>query len=81
MSVGAASQWLFNFMMSQVTPHAIANIEGRMFLMFAIVNYAILGSWRRCQRSDTVLDSTSHGYSEIVLIHDSGNQSVAISQI
>ncbi|KAJ5125920.1 MFS sugar transporter [Penicillium atrosanguineum] len=41
--VGAASQWLFNFMMSQVTPHAIVNIGWRMFLMFAIFNYAIIG--------------------------------------
>ncbi|RDW81214.1 putative MFS sugar transporter [Aspergillus mulundensis] len=45
-TVGAASQWLFNFMMSQVTPHAIDNIGWRMFLMFAIFNYAIvLYSW------------------------------------
>ncbi|KAJ5856432.1 MFS sugar transporter [Penicillium soppii] len=42
LSVGAASQWLFNFMMSQVTPHAITNIGWRMFLMFAIFNYAII---------------------------------------
>ncbi|GAQ42236.1 hypothetical protein AtubIFM55763_003572 [Aspergillus tubingensis] len=41
-TVGAASQWLFNFMMSQVTPHAIENIGWRMFLMFAIFNYAIV---------------------------------------
>lgn len=41
-AVGAASQWLFNFMMSQVTPHAINNIGWRMFLMFAIFNYAII---------------------------------------
>ncbi|KAI2889063.1 hypothetical protein CBS76997_3339 [Aspergillus niger] len=41
-TVGAASQWLFNFMMSQVTPHAIDNIGWRMFLMFAIFNYAIV---------------------------------------
>lgn len=45
-TVGAASQWLFNFMMSQVTPHAIDNIGWRMFLMFAIFNYAIvIYSW------------------------------------
>ncbi|KAA8644283.1 hypothetical protein EYZ11_002832 [Aspergillus tanneri] len=45
-AVGAASQWLFNFMMSQVTPHAIANIGWRTFLMFAIFNYGIIGySW------------------------------------
>lgn len=45
-AVGAASQWLFNFMMSQVTPHAIDNIGWRMFLMFAIFNYAIIAySW------------------------------------
>jgi sugar porter (SP) family MFS transporter len=42
LSAGAASQWLFNFMMSQVTPHAITNIGWRMFLMFAIFNYAII---------------------------------------
>ncbi|OOO10630.1 sugar transporter [Aspergillus oryzae] len=41
-AVGAASQWLFNFMMSQITPHAITNIGWRMFLMFAIFNYAII---------------------------------------
>ncbi|KAK1143269.1 hypothetical protein N8T08_006796 [Aspergillus melleus] len=41
-AVGAASQWLFNFMMSQVTPHAIDNIGWRMFLMFAIFNYAVI---------------------------------------
>lgn len=41
-TVGAASQWLFNFMMSQITPHAISNICWRMFLMFAIFNYAII---------------------------------------
>lgn len=45
-AMGAASQWLFNFMMSQITPHAIANIGWRTFLMFAIFNYAIIGySW------------------------------------
>ncbi|MCJ1477913.1 hypothetical protein MMC13_006587 [Lambiella insularis] len=42
---GAASQWLFNFMMSQVaqTPHSIANIGAwKTFLMFCIFNYAIV---------------------------------------
>lgn len=58
--VGAASQWLFNFMMSQVTPHAIANIGWRMFLMFAIFNYAIIGySWlvlkEVCEMIDRVI--------------------------
>lgn len=41
-AIGAASQWLFNFVMSQMTPHAIANIGWRTFLMFAIFNYAII---------------------------------------
>ncbi|KKY24385.1 putative mfs sugar [Phaeomoniella chlamydospora] len=40
--LGAASQWLFNFMMSQITPHAIENIAWKTFLMFAIFNYAII---------------------------------------
>ncbi|MCJ1307850.1 hypothetical protein MMC25_001498 [Agyrium rufum] len=45
-AAGAGSQWLFNFMMSQVTPHAIANIGWRTFLMFAVFNYAIIAySW------------------------------------
>ncbi|KIW29925.1 uncharacterized protein PV07_05710 [Cladophialophora immunda] len=41
-ATGAASQWLFNFVMSQITPHAISNIGWRTFLMFAIFNYAIV---------------------------------------
>ena len=41
-ATGAASQWLFNFMMSQITPYAIDNIGWRTFLMFAIFNYAII---------------------------------------
>ena len=41
-ATGAASQWIFNFMMSQVTPHAIKSIGWRMFLMFAIFNYAVV---------------------------------------
>ncbi len=41
-ATGAASQWLFNFMMSQITPYAIENIGWRTFLMFAIFNYAII---------------------------------------
>ncbi|KIW99125.1 uncharacterized protein Z519_00788 [Cladophialophora bantiana CBS 173.52] len=41
-ATGAASQWLFNFVMSQITPHAISNIGWRTFLMFAVFNYAII---------------------------------------
>lgn len=41
-AIGAASQWLFNFMMSQITPHAINNIGWKTFLMFCIFNYAIV---------------------------------------
>lgn len=41
-ATGAASQWLFNFVMSQITPHAIDNIGWKTFLMFAIFNYAII---------------------------------------
>ena len=41
-ATGAASQWLFNFMMSQITPYAIDNIGWRTFLMFAIFNFAII---------------------------------------
>ncbi|RMD44031.1 hypothetical protein DV735_g1077, partial [Chaetothyriales sp. CBS 134920] len=41
-ATGAASQWLFNFMMSQITPYAIDTIGWRTFLMFSIFNYAII---------------------------------------
>lgn len=61
-AVGAASQWLFNFMMSQVTPHAIENIGWRMFLMFAIFNYAIIGySWLFLKETSNVaLEDMQH---------------------
>ncbi|KAL1882579.1 hypothetical protein Plec18167_002996 [Paecilomyces lecythidis] len=42
LAIGSASQWLFNFVMSQMTPHALTNIGWRTFLMFAIFNYAII---------------------------------------
>lgn len=35
-AVGTATQWLFNFVFSQVTPHALDNIKWRTFLMFAV---------------------------------------------
>ncbi|RMZ75080.1 hypothetical protein DV737_g5478, partial [Chaetothyriales sp. CBS 132003] len=41
-AAGAASQWLFNFVMSQITPYAIDNIGWMTFLMFSIFNYAII---------------------------------------
>ncbi|KAI9739099.1 MAG: hypothetical protein M1834_007312 [Cirrosporium novae-zelandiae] len=45
-ALGAGSQWLWNFVMSQVTPHALENIGWRTFLMFAIFNYAnVIYAW------------------------------------
>lgn len=41
-AVGAASQWLFNFVFSQITPHAINNLGWKTFLMFAIFNWALV---------------------------------------
>ncbi|KAI1798726.1 putative MFS sugar transporter [Daldinia bambusicola] len=41
-AVGTATQWLFNFVFSQVTPHAINNIGWRTFLMFCIFNWALV---------------------------------------
>ncbi|KAL9069904.1 MAG: hypothetical protein Q9161_005218 [Pseudevernia consocians] len=40
-ATGAASQWPYNLFLSQKTPHAIANIGWRTFLMFCIFNWAI----------------------------------------
>ena len=41
-ALGAASQWIFNFMMSQATPHMLANLGWKTFLLFAIMNFAIV---------------------------------------
>lgn len=41
-AIGAAAQWLFNFMLSQITPHAINNLGWRTFLMFSIFNYSLV---------------------------------------
>ncbi|KAI1760809.1 hypothetical protein GGR53DRAFT_508374 [Hypoxylon sp. FL1150] len=40
--VGTATQWLLNFVFSQITlPHAIINIGWRTFLLFCIFNWAL----------------------------------------
>lgn len=45
-AVGTATQWLFNFVFSQATPHAVDNLGWRTFLMFAIFNWAlVVYSW------------------------------------
>lgn len=41
-AVGTATQWLFNFVFSQVTPYAIKNIGWKTFLMFCIFNWALV---------------------------------------
>ncbi|KAH6893065.1 general substrate transporter [Thelonectria olida] len=41
-AIGTATQWLFNFVLSQITPHAIENLGWRTFLMFSIFNFALV---------------------------------------
>ncbi|KAG2418604.1 hypothetical protein HFD88_001705 [Aspergillus terreus] len=41
-AIGTATQWLFNFVFSQITPHAVNNLKWRTFLMFAIFNWALV---------------------------------------
>ncbi|EGY20162.1 quinate permease [Verticillium dahliae VdLs.17] len=41
-AIGTSTQWLFNFVFSQVTPHAVENLGWRTFLMFAIFNWALV---------------------------------------
>ncbi|KAJ6446789.1 mannose-6-phosphate receptor, binding protein [Purpureocillium lavendulum] len=62
-AVGAATQWLFNFTFSQITPHAVTNLGWKVFLMFAIFNWALVFyTWffikevRRLRRVDVKLD-------------------------
>ena len=39
--LGSASQWLFNFVVTEFTPHAIKNIGWRTFLLFGILCLAM----------------------------------------
>ncbi|KAF4969975.1 hypothetical protein FSARC_2877 [Fusarium sarcochroum] len=41
-AVGTATQWLWNFAFSQITPHAVENLGWRTFLMFGIFNFALV---------------------------------------
>ena len=41
-AAGTATQWLFNFVFSQATPHAVNNLGWKTFLMFCIFNYALV---------------------------------------
>lgn len=41
-AIGTSTQWLFNFVFSQVTPHAITNLGWKTFLMFCIFNYSLV---------------------------------------
>jgi hypothetical protein len=39
---GAASQWLFNFIMSQATPYALETFSWKTFILFGILNYGVV---------------------------------------
>ncbi|RSL73429.1 hypothetical protein CEP53_000786 [Fusarium sp. AF-6] len=41
-AVGTATQWLWNFAFSQITPHAVENLGWKTFLMFSIFNFALV---------------------------------------
>ncbi|OAA62012.1 quinate permease [Niveomyces insectorum RCEF 264] len=45
-AIGTATQWLFNFVFSQITPYAVRNLGWRAFLMFCIFNWSLVAfSW------------------------------------
>ncbi|KAI1120994.1 general substrate transporter [Nemania abortiva] len=41
-AIGTATQWLFNFVFSQVTPRAVENLGWKTFLMFGIFNFSLV---------------------------------------
>ncbi|SPO05570.1 related to quinate transport protein [Cephalotrichum gorgonifer] len=41
-AIGMATQWLFNFAFSFITPHAVQNLGWKTFLMFAIFNFSLV---------------------------------------
>ena len=40
--LGAASQWLFNFVMTMVVPVGIQNIGWKLFLILAVFNFSFI---------------------------------------
>ncbi|KAG6884738.1 hypothetical protein C0993_008649 [Termitomyces sp. T159_Od127] len=43
LAVASASQWLWNFVVSKVTPQMVTNLGYKIFLMFATVNIGAMG--------------------------------------
>lgn len=41
-AIGTSTQWLFNFVFSQVTPHAVKNLGWKTFVMFCVFNWALV---------------------------------------
>lgn len=41
-TIGVATQWLFNFVFSFSTPYAVENLGWKTFLMFAVFNFALV---------------------------------------
>ena len=41
-AIGTSTQWLFNFVFSQATPHAVENLGWKTFVMFAVFNFALV---------------------------------------
>ncbi|KAL1658512.1 general substrate transporter [Schizophyllum commune] len=45
MSVASASQWLFNFVLSKVTPDMVSDLDWKLFMMFATIDIGGLGTF------------------------------------
>ncbi|EIN08656.1 general substrate transporter [Punctularia strigosozonata HHB-11173 SS5] len=45
LATASATQWLFNFVLSKVTPTMVTNLGYKLFLMFATINIAGMGTF------------------------------------
>ncbi|KIY72272.1 general substrate transporter [Cylindrobasidium torrendii FP15055 ss-10] len=45
LAVASASQWLFNFVVSKVTPDLVRILEWKLFIMFATINVGAMGTF------------------------------------
>ena len=45
LAVASASQWLFNFVLSKVTPTLVDDLGYKLFLMFGAINIAGMGTF------------------------------------
>ena len=45
LATASASQWLFNFVLSKITPTLVTDLNYKLFFMFATINIGAMGTF------------------------------------